>query len=116
MDQLLLSLKKMRKSYIYFLNLNLRHDKFKQSELILMNINSKHIRLGKYDMATLFVKGFVRDVKYTPCFNPEKFQVYNLANFDVNKANSFGLVNLGISENNLAYSKWVSTKRTYCES
>ena len=63
-------------------------------------------------MATLFVKGFVRDVKYTPCFNPEKFQVYNLANFDVNKVNSYGLVNLGISENNLAYSKWVSLKRT----
>lgn len=106
----------MRKSYINLLNLNLRHDKFKQSELILMYINSKNIRIGKYDMATLFVKGFVRDVKYTPCFNPEKFQVYNLVNFDVNKANSYGLVNLGISEKNLAYSKWVSPKKTYCKS
>ncbi len=63
-------------------------------------------------MGTLFIKGFVRDVKYTPCFNPEEFKVYNLSDFDVNNVNSYGLVNLGISENNLAYSKWVSPKRT----
>lgn len=82
----------------------------------LMNIDSTNIRIGTYDMGTLFVKGFVRDVKYAPCLNPEKFEVYNLTDFDVNKVNSYGLVNLGISENNLAYSKWVSPKRTYCKS
>lgn len=63
-------------------------------------------------MSTLFIKGFVKDVKYTPCLNPETFKVYNLSEFDVNKSHAYGLINLGTSENNLAFSKWVSPKRT----
>lgn len=63
-------------------------------------------------MDTLFIKGFVRDVIYTPCFTTNKFQVYDITDFDINKAPGSGLINLGTSENNLAYSKWVSPKRT----
>ena len=63
-------------------------------------------------MNTLFIKGFVRDVIYTPCFTTNKFQVYDIADFDINKTPGSGLINLGTLENNLAYSKWVSPKRT----
>jgi hypothetical protein len=63
-------------------------------------------------MSTLFIKGFVKDVKYIPCLNPKKFEVYNIAEFDINKTHAYGLINLGTSENNLAFSKWVSPKRT----
>ena len=63
-------------------------------------------------MSALCIKGFVKDVKYTPYFIPKKFELYNIAQFDINRANAFGLINLGTSENNLAYSKWVSPKRT----
>ncbi len=63
-------------------------------------------------MSTLFLKGFVKDVKYTPCLNPKKFEIYDIVEFDVNKAHAYGLINLGTSENNLAFSKWVSPKRT----
>ena len=63
-------------------------------------------------MRTLSLKGFVKDVKYTPCFHPSRFEVYNITEFDVNKAHAYGLINLGTSENNLAFSKWVSPKRT----
>ena len=63
-------------------------------------------------MATLFLKGFIRDVKYTPYLNPEKFAAYNITQFDVNQVQAFGLINLGTPGNNLAFSKWVSPKRT----
>ena len=63
-------------------------------------------------MSTLYLKGFVRDVKYKPCFNPKKYENYDISNFDVNSTNAYGLINLGTSENNLAFSKWVSPKRT----
>ena len=63
-------------------------------------------------MNTLFMKGFVRDVIYTPCFNTNEFQLYDITDFDINKASGSGLINLGTSENNLAYSKWSSPKRT----
>ena len=63
-------------------------------------------------MATLYLKGFIRDAIYTPHFNPEKFEVYDIAQFDVNQSQSYGLVDLGTSGNNLAFSKWVSPKRT----
>ena len=56
-------------------------------------------------MSTLFIKGFVKDVKYIPCLNPKKFEVYNIAEFDINKVHAYGLINLGTSENNLAFSK-----------
>lgn len=63
-------------------------------------------------MSTLFLKGFVKDVKYTPCLNPKKFEIYDIAEFDINKVQAYGLINLGTLENNLAFSKWVSPKRT----
>ena len=61
-------------------------------------------------MAPLFLKGFIRDATYTPYLNPERFEAYNITQFDVNQAH--GLIDLGISGNNLAFSKWVSPKRT----
>ena len=70
-------------------------------------------------MATLYLKGsirylkgFIRDGTYTPCLNPEKFEEYDIAQFDVNQAQAYGLINLGTQGNNLAFSKWVSPKRT----
>ena len=63
-------------------------------------------------MATLYLRGFIRDAKYTPYLNPEKFVDYNIAQFDVNQVQAFGLIDLGTPGNNLAFSKWVSPKRT----
>jgi hypothetical protein len=63
-------------------------------------------------VTTLFLKGFIRDVIYTPYLNPEKFEAYDLKQFDVNQAQASGLIDLGTSGNNLAFSKWVSPKRT----
>lgn len=63
-------------------------------------------------MATLFLKGFIRDATYTPYLNPEKFEAYDITQFDVNQAQAYGLIDLGTSGNNLAFSKWISPKRT----
>ncbi len=63
-------------------------------------------------MSTLYLKGFVRDVKYNPCLNPTKYESYSISDFDVNAVKAYGLINLGTLENNLAFSKWVSPKRT----
>jgi hypothetical protein len=63
-------------------------------------------------MTTLSLKGFVRDVRYTPCLSPDTLNVYDIAQFDVNQAQAYGLINLGVPGNNLAFSKWVSPKRT----
>ena len=63
-------------------------------------------------MATLYLKGFIRDVRYTPHLNPEKFERYDIAQFDVNDVQAYGLIDLGTPGNNLAFSKWVSPKRT----
>ena len=63
-------------------------------------------------MATLYLKGFIRDATYTPHLNPEKFETYDITRFDVNQAQAYGLIDLGTSGNNLAFSKWVSPKRT----
>ena len=63
-------------------------------------------------MTTLSLTGFVRDVIYTPRFSPDTLNVYDIAQFDVNQAQSYGLIDLGTSGNNLAFSKWVSPKRT----
>ena len=63
-------------------------------------------------MTTLSLKGFVRDVRYTPCLSPDALNVYDIAQFDVNQAQACGLINLGVPGNNLAFSKWVSPKRT----
>ena len=63
-------------------------------------------------MGTLFLKGFIRDATYTPYLNPERFEAYDIKQFDVNQAQAYGLIDLGTSGNNLAFSKWVSPKRT----
>ncbi len=63
-------------------------------------------------MTNLSLEGFVRDVRYTPCLSPDTLNARDIAQFDVNKAQAYGLINLGSSENNLAFSKWVSPKRT----
>ena len=63
-------------------------------------------------MATHSLKGIVKGVKYTPYLNQGKLTHYDIAQFDVNAAKSYGLINLGTTGNNLAFSKWVSPKRT----
>lgn len=63
-------------------------------------------------MATLALKGIVKGVKYTPYLNQGKLTHYDITQFDVNAAKSYGLINLDPSGNNLAFSKWVSPKRT----
>ena len=63
-------------------------------------------------MEPLSLKGFIRDVRYIPYLNPEKFEAYDIAQFDVNQAQASGLINLGTSRNNLVFSKWISPKRT----
>lgn len=62
-------------------------------------------------MVLLSFKGFIRDIKYLPVLTP-KIQTYDFVNFDINLANSYGVINLGSIANNLAFSKWVSPKRT----
>ena len=63
-------------------------------------------------MTNLSLEGFVRDVRYTPCLSPDTLKAYDITQFNVNQAQTYGLINLGSSENNLAFSKWVSPKRT----
>lgn len=63
-------------------------------------------------MATHSLKGLVKGVKYDPYLNQKKLTEYDLDRFDVNTAKSCGLINVGMSGNNLAFSKWVSPKRT----
>ena len=63
-------------------------------------------------MPTLYLTGFIRDATYTPYLIPNQFSEYNISQFDVNQAQVYGLINLGVSGNNLAFSKWVTPKRT----
>ena len=63
-------------------------------------------------MAEHFLKGLVKGVSYDPYLNQKKLTEYDIAQFDVNTTKSSGLINIGTSGNNLAFSKWVSPKRT----
>ena len=63
-------------------------------------------------MAIHSLKGLVKGVSYDPYLNQKKLTEYDIAQFDVNTAKSSGLINIGTSGNNLAFSKWVSPKRT----
>lgn len=63
-------------------------------------------------MAIHSLKGLVKGVSYDPYLNQKKLTGYDISQFDVNKANVCGLINLGTTGNNLAFSKWVSPKRT----
>ena len=63
-------------------------------------------------MTTLSLTGFIKGAEYIPHLNPAKYEEYNVAQFDVNQAHAYGLIDLGTPGNNLAFSKWVSPKRT----
>ena len=63
-------------------------------------------------MTTLYLEGFIKDGRYTTYLHPKNFEEYDIAQFDVNQAQAYGLINLGTQGNNLAFSKWVSPKRT----
>ena len=63
-------------------------------------------------MAEHSLKGLVKGVSYDPYLNQKKLTEYDIAQFDVNKARTRGLINIGTSGNNLAFSKWVSPKRS----
>ena len=63
-------------------------------------------------MAIHSLKGLVKGVSYDPYLNQKKLTEYDIAQFDVNTTKSSGLINIGTSGNNLAFSKWVSPKRT----
>jgi hypothetical protein len=58
---------------------------------------------------TLHLTGFIKGVTYKPYLG-EKLQEMNIDSFDVNKASAYGLIKSPITE--IAYSKWVSPKRT----
>lgn len=45
-------------------------------------------------METLFLKGFIRDATYTPYLNPEKFEEYDVNQFDVNQGQAYSWMNL----------------------
>ena len=76
------------------------------------NLHIRHFSVWRRLMAINSLKGIIKGVKYEPCLNPGKLMEYDIARFDVNTVKSYGLVNLGNSGNNLAFSKWVSPKRT----
>ena len=63
-------------------------------------------------MAIHSLKGLVKGVSYDAHLNQKKLTEYDIARFDVNTAKTRGLINIGTSGNNLAFSKWVSPKRT----
>ncbi len=56
--------------------------------------------------------GFVPDVKYTTFMHKENLEIYNVNGFNVNTVQKSGLIDLGTPGNYLAYSKWVTPKRT----
>jgi hypothetical protein len=57
----------------------------------------------------LHFAGFIRGVKYRACLTKELEKV-DLERFDVNKSSAYGMIQTNDAE--LAYSKWVSPKRT----
>ncbi len=54
-------------------------------------------------------QGFIKNISYQP-FLTESLTKVSLADFNVNQANSYGLITTKDTE--IAYSKWVSPKRT----
>jgi hypothetical protein len=58
------------------------------------------------------LKGFIRDLTYKPQLSPTTLTAYELSSFNVNTAKQVGIINLGTSENNLAFSRWITPKRT----
>lgn len=62
-------------------------------------------------MNLLTFTGFIRDIIYTPCLIP-KIETYNINQFDINYVKPFGIINLDSLQNNIAFSRWTSPKRT----
>lgn len=60
---------------------------------------------------TLILSGVARNLTYTTLLKPP-LRAYDIATFDINTAQSFGIVHLDDSGNGLGYSRWVSPKRT----
>ncbi|MDZ7957955.1 MAG: hypothetical protein RMY34_08630 [Aulosira sp. DedQUE10] len=60
-------------------------------------------------MEVLHFTGFIKGITYKTCF-AEKLKEIDLNSFDVNRVNSFGIIKSPITE--IAYSQWVSPKRT----
>ncbi|MDJ0737165.1 MAG: hypothetical protein QNJ47_24375 [Nostocaceae cyanobacterium] len=62
-------------------------------------------------MTLISFNGFIRDIIYTPYLTP-KLKTYDINNFNINSANTFGKISLDSADNYIAFSKWVSPKRT----
>jgi hypothetical protein len=62
-------------------------------------------------MEILNFTGFIRDIVYTPVLIP-KIEIYDIINFNINHVKPFGIVTLDSLQNNIAFSKWTSPKRT----
>lgn len=60
---------------------------------------------------TLKFEGKIKSLNYFATFEPENIRRYELDSFDINSSASIGLIKIGDS-NSMAYSKWVSPKRT----
>ncbi|MBW4476426.1 MAG: hypothetical protein KME54_06015 [Tolypothrix brevis GSE-NOS-MK-07-07A] len=62
-------------------------------------------------MEILSFTGFIRDIVYTPVLIP-KIEIYEIINFNINHVKPFGIITLDSLQNNIAFSKWTSPKRT----
>lgn len=63
-------------------------------------------------MTRYSLTGFVPDVKYTTFLHKEDLKIYDINSFNVNTVQKSGLIDLGTPGNYIAYSKWVTPKRT----
>jgi hypothetical protein len=62
-------------------------------------------------MTILNFNGFIRDIVYTSYLNP-KTEIYNIQDFNINNSKPFGIISFDLLQNNIAYSRWTSPKRT----
>lgn len=62
-------------------------------------------------MAILQLQGFITDIRYSPRLT-RTLPVYELETCDINAVKGFGLMRLSDRNDTLAFSKWVSPKRT----
>jgi hypothetical protein len=62
-------------------------------------------------MEILSFTGFIRDIVYTPVLIP-KIEIYDIISFNINQVKPFGIITLDSLQNNIAFSKWTSPKRS----
>ncbi|MBI2428167.1 MAG: hypothetical protein HYV29_05120 [Ignavibacteriales bacterium] len=62
-------------------------------------------------MTILSFTGFIKNITYRPKFIPINISEYDFKSFDINLSSSYGIVRLSKTDT-LAYSKWVTPKRT----